>query len=156
MQATAIGHARQALAGCPFPVSLEVGDLRDCVLPEADVITLFDVLHYLPRQPRIRLRRIRNSLPADGRLLLRVGDGAAGLPHHLSRIVDSLVVRAQAAAGRACTAARWPPGRPCSANWASHHPARWPEPALPTFCSTPGRSDASVMTRDGSVCGPLW
>jgi hypothetical protein len=96
MQATAIGHARQALAGCPFPVSLEVGDLRDCVLPEADVITLFDVLHYLPETAQDQLlRRIRNSLPADGRLLLRVGDRAAGPAHHLSRIVDSLVVRAQ-------------------------------------------------------------
>lgn len=96
MQATAIGHARQALAGCPFPVRLDVGDLRDCVLPEADVITLFDVLHYLPATAQAQLlRRIRSRLPADGRLLLRVGDGAAGLPHHLSRIVDSLVVQAQ-------------------------------------------------------------
>ena len=96
MQAAAIGHARQALAGCDFPVRLELGDLRDSVLPEADVITLFDVLHYLPASAQEELlRRIRSSLPANGRLLLRVGDGAAGLPHHLSRIVDSLVVRAQ-------------------------------------------------------------
>ena len=99
MQAAAIGHARQALAGCDFPVRLELGDLRDSVLPEADVITLFDVLHYLPSSAQEELlRRIRSSLAANGRLLLRVGDGAAGLPHHLSRIVDSLVVRAQGGA----------------------------------------------------------
>lgn len=96
MQATAIGHARQALAGCPFHVRLEVGDLRDFALPDADVITLFDVLHYLPGNTQENLlQRIRSSLPPDGRLLLRVGDGAAGLPHHLSQVVDRLVVRVQ-------------------------------------------------------------
>jgi len=99
MQATAIGHARQALADCGFPTRLELGDLRDFGLPGADVITLFDVLHYLPGDEQEGLlRRIRTSLPPDGRLLLRVGDGAAGLPHRLSRVVDSLVVRVQGGA----------------------------------------------------------
>lgn len=96
MQATAIRHARQALADCDFPTRLDLGDLCDFALPDADVITLFDVLHYLPGTAQESLlQRIRDSLPPDGRLLLRVGDGAAGLPHHLSRVVDSLVVRLQ-------------------------------------------------------------
>lgn len=63
------------------------------------MITLFDVLHYLPDSAQEGLlQRIRSSLSPNGRLLLRVGDGAAGLPHRLSRVVDSLVVRVQGGA----------------------------------------------------------
>lgn len=93
--ATVIRAARCGLADSAFPVSLEVGDLRHCALPPADVISLFDVLHYLPATAQEDLlRRVRAHLPAHGRLLLRVGDAAAGLPHHLSRVVDRLVVLA--------------------------------------------------------------
>lgn len=99
MQAAAIRYARLALADCDFPVRLDLGDLRDFALPGADVITLFDVLHYLPDSAQEGLlQRIRSSLSPNGRLLLRVGDGAAGLPHRLSRFVDSLVVRVQGGA----------------------------------------------------------
>lgn len=93
MQAHSIAHARQALAASPLPLQLEVGDMCAAPLPPADVVTLFDVLHYVPAAAQeTLLQRIRGSLPHDGRLLMRVGDAAAGLPHHLSRLVDSLVV----------------------------------------------------------------
>lgn len=93
MQAHSVAHASQALAGSPLPLQLEVDDMCTAPLPPADVVTLFDVLHYVPPAAQeMLLRRIRASLPHDGRLLLRVGDAAAGLPHHLSRLVDSLVV----------------------------------------------------------------
>lgn len=96
LRPAAIGQARLALAGSPFPIRLEVGDLRGCPLPEADVVTLFDVLHYLPDDAQENLlRRIRRHLPAHGRLLLRIGDADAGLPHHMSRCVDSIVVAAR-------------------------------------------------------------
>ncbi|KAB2968421.1 class I SAM-dependent methyltransferase [Zoogloea sp.] len=93
MQAHSIAHARQALAGSPLPVKLEADDMCAAALPPADVVTLFDVLHYVPPAAQeALLHRIRTALPGDGRLLMRVGDAAAGLPHHLSRLVDSLVV----------------------------------------------------------------
>lgn len=95
MQAHSVAHARQALATSPLPLRLEVGDMCAAPLPPADVVTLFDVLHYVPAAAQeALLQRIRSSLPRDGRLLMRVGDAAAGLPHHLSRLVDSLVVLA--------------------------------------------------------------
>lgn len=95
MQAHSIAHARQALAASPLPLRLEVGDMCAAPLPPADVVTLFDVLHYVPATAQeALLQRIRSSLPRDGRLLMRVGDAAAGLPHRLSRLVDSLVVLA--------------------------------------------------------------
>lgn len=93
MQAHSITHARQALASSPLPVQLDVGDMCAAPLPPADVVTLFDVLHYVPPAAQeALLHRIRTALPGDGRLLMRVGDASAGLPHHLSRLVDSLVV----------------------------------------------------------------
>lgn len=95
MQAHAIAHARRALADQPLPLHVEVGDMCTASLPPADVVTLFDVLHYVPAAAQeALLQRIRTHLPADGRLLLRVGDASAGLPHHLSRLVDSVVVLA--------------------------------------------------------------
>lgn len=94
MQAHSVAHARQALAGSPLPVTLAADDMCTATLPSADVVTLIDVLHYVPPAAQeALLRGIRSALPGnDGRLLMRVGDAAAGLPHYLSRLVDSLVV----------------------------------------------------------------
>lgn len=72
--------------------AFECGDLLDLPWPAADVVVLFDVLHYLDAeaQPRL-LERIRYELPADGRLLLRVGDRAAGLGQRRANLVDHTV-----------------------------------------------------------------
>lgn len=96
MFAAAVASARQALAGSPFPVHLEVADLCAFAVPEASVVTLFDVLHYLPAAAQeALLQRIHDSLPPDGRLLLRIGDAAAGWPQYAARLVDGMVVLAQ-------------------------------------------------------------
>ena len=58
----------------------------------ADVVVILDVLHYVSHiaQDDV-LKRVYACLPADGRLLLRVGDAAAGLPFKLSNWVDAIV-----------------------------------------------------------------
>ena len=90
----AVRRGRIALADHPF-VTLESGDATAAPLPPADVVCLIDVLHYIPAASQeALLARIRSGLAGDGRLLLRVGDAAAGLPYRLSRWTDSLVVLA--------------------------------------------------------------
>ncbi len=96
----AVRRGRIALAGADH-VSLAGGDMTAAPLPPADVVTLIDVLHYIPPDAqRALLARIRASLAPDARLLLRVGDASAGLAYRLSRLTDSLVVVAHGG--------RWP------------------------------------------------
>jgi SAM-dependent methyltransferase len=91
--AAAVRRARTAFAGSPAPIRVSAGDMCTAPLPPADVVSLIDVLHYIPAdQQEALLRRIHACLGSDGRLLLRVGDAAAGLPYRLSRLTDSLVV----------------------------------------------------------------
>lgn len=75
---------------------VEQGDIRDAAFGAADVIVLLDVLHYLapPEQDSV-LARARDALAAEGLLLLRVADAAAGLPFRLGRWVDRTVARAR-------------------------------------------------------------
>ncbi len=108
MQATAIRHARQALADCDFPTRLDLGDLRDFALPDADVITLFDVLHYLPGTAqesllqRIRVPRFLGALAVRASLA-HSREPPARLGRHILRrgpagLRETFVV------GKGCTA----------------------------------------------------
>jgi len=82
-------RARRALGTLAIIVT---GDLLSVPWPEADVIVLLDVLHYLDPEAQTRvLRRARESLSPRGRLLLRVGDAAGGWRHRWSDGVDRLV-----------------------------------------------------------------
>lgn len=86
-----IHRARQALGDA---AELEVGDICAAQLHGATVIVLLDVLHYLDLAAQRRLLdAVRAALPADGLLLLRVGDNAAGLRARVSGWVDRLVLR---------------------------------------------------------------
>jgi SAM-dependent methyltransferase len=69
-----------------------LGDMCSTDFGKADVAVILDVLHYVnfDAQNDI-LRRVRTALNAEGRLLLRVGNAAAGLPFHWSNWVDTLV-----------------------------------------------------------------
>ena len=59
--------------------SILLGDLRDTSLPDADVVVLIDVLHYLTADQQIALlRRVSHCLRAGGVLILRVADTNAG------------------------------------------------------------------------------
>lgn len=84
-----VSRARRALAVHGSAVEIIGGNIADSDFGHAGQVTIFDVLHYLapPAQDEV-LHRARATLPAGGRLLLRVGDAAAGLPFRLTTAVD--------------------------------------------------------------------
>jgi SAM-dependent methyltransferase len=71
-----------------------VGDFARAPLRDATLVLLIDVLHYLDYGTQVELlRRIRNTLPAHGLVLLRVGDSDGSLRARASVWVDWLVMR---------------------------------------------------------------
>lgn len=87
-----VDRARLAF-GAEHPlVRIEQGDMRRADFGQADVITILDALHYFNHEGQQDvLERIRRALPPGGLFLTRVGDAAAGLPHHLCNWVDQAV-----------------------------------------------------------------
>jgi SAM-dependent methyltransferase len=70
-------------------VSVRTADLGGVELPDADVVLLFDVLHYLRDADQVELlEKIAHSLRGGGKLLMRVADAEAGWRFKLTRIVD--------------------------------------------------------------------
>jgi 2-polyprenyl-3-methyl-5-hydroxy-6-metoxy-1,4-benzoquinol methylase len=58
-------------------VSLVKGDILSVPIPECQVVTSIDVLHYIePEQQVGLLRRVADALPSGGLLLMRETDGA--------------------------------------------------------------------------------
>jgi SAM-dependent methyltransferase len=93
-----VERARCALPG----VDVTVGDIRDIEFGVADAVVVFDVLHYMPAPAqREVLTRVRAALPADGLLLLRVGDAGGGLRYQTTQWVDKIVTRLRGHAGMA-------------------------------------------------------
>ena len=87
-------EVRRARMGLGPGIDITEGDLLSLPWPAADLILLLDVLHYLPPDRQLAvLQRARHHLPADGRLLLRVGDAGAKLRHGWSLAVDRVVSR---------------------------------------------------------------
>lgn len=81
--------ARRALAPHAEIVG---GDLTQIELDRAEVITLFDVLHYLvPKEQERLIDRIVHALDGAGTLLMRVGNPAAGWRHAFTQAVDRTV-----------------------------------------------------------------
>ena len=86
-----IQRARGALGDS---ADLAVGDVDAAQLTGATVIVLLDVLHYLDFASQRRLLcHVHAVLPADGVLLLRVGDSAGGWRARISGWVDGGVLR---------------------------------------------------------------
>ena len=86
LQKREAGWGRSALSGRATVVR---GDLRSAVLPDADLVVILDVLHYLNPDAQCRvLERIAHSLRGGGTLLLRVGDAAAGWRTLFTRLTD--------------------------------------------------------------------
>jgi len=78
--------ARIALAG---GASVQTGDLRHAVLPDADAVFILDVLHYLEPEAQQRvLEQVAHALRAGGTLFMRVADIAAGLRFGFTRVAD--------------------------------------------------------------------
>ena len=70
---------------------IETGDLRIAQIPDADVVVILDVLHYLDPNAQNRvLEQIARSLRGGGMLLLRVGDARAGFRFRFTRWADSI------------------------------------------------------------------
>ena len=77
-----VARAHRALGG---GCGVELGDIRNIGFGAADVVVILDVLHYLrPSEQDDVLHRARQALQGGGRLLLRVGDAAGGLPFRFS------------------------------------------------------------------------
>jgi SAM-dependent methyltransferase len=105
-----VARAAPAFAGEPR-VRVEQADICERAFEPADVVTIFDVLHYFdPSRQADVLRRIRAALGPGGLLLARVGDAAGGLRFGLSRRVDQFItfVRGHGFSPMYCrTAAAW-------------------------------------------------
>ncbi|HEU0202300.1 MAG TPA: class I SAM-dependent methyltransferase [Burkholderiaceae bacterium] len=85
----AIEAAKMALG---MAAHVDVGDIRDFELPPSDVVTILDVLHYIDFNAQRRvLERVFAALETGGRLLLRVGDAAAGWRFDLTLAGDWLI-----------------------------------------------------------------
>ncbi len=70
-------------------VAIRTADLRDAPLPEADVVLMIDVLHYLDTDTQVSLlERVAHSLRGGGVLILRVADISAGWRFQLGKAAD--------------------------------------------------------------------
>ena len=88
-----VQRAAQAFAAESALVQIEEADMTQADFGQADVVTLFDALHYLDfAQQEQVLRRVRAALPPGGLFLTRVGDAGAGLPFHLCKWIDRIAM----------------------------------------------------------------
>ncbi|MEJ8859692.1 class I SAM-dependent methyltransferase [Variovorax robiniae] len=70
------------------------GNMCTAAFPASDLVVILDVLHYVDHEAQEGvLRRVRDALPAGGRLLLRVGDAASRRGFAISQWVDRTVTR---------------------------------------------------------------
>ncbi|MDA8377756.1 MAG: class I SAM-dependent methyltransferase [Planctomycetia bacterium] len=77
-------------------VVVEEGDIRTADFGSANLVVILDVLHYMDFSAQDDvLRRVRAALTADGTLLLRVGNAAAGWPFRISNWVDFMAATAR-------------------------------------------------------------
>jgi SAM-dependent methyltransferase len=85
------GAAKRAQIALGNRATIRTADLRDAPLPEADVVVMIDVLHYLDTDAQISLLgRVARSLRGGGILVLRVADVSAGWRFHAGKAADRL------------------------------------------------------------------
>ena len=83
-----VAIARKALGSTASIISL---DLSDGQIPRADVVTLFDVLHYLDADAQVSLiKRIANAISPGGLLLVRDADAAAGFSYRVTHFAERI------------------------------------------------------------------
>jgi len=81
--------AQRARIALGHRVAIHAADLCDAPLPDADVVVLIDVLHYLGKNAQVSLlERVAQSLRGGGLLILRVADTSAGWRFHLGKAAD--------------------------------------------------------------------
>ncbi len=66
-------------------------DLANSDIPQADVMVMLDVLHYLDENAQVDLiRRIAKSIPRDGVLLVREADSGGGNRFRVTKFAEQL------------------------------------------------------------------
>ena len=89
LRADAIEAARIALGHF---ADVAVGDACDASLPECDVVTILDMLHYIDYAAQRRLlERVFAAIVPGGRLILRAGDKSQGFRFWFTLFGDWLV-----------------------------------------------------------------
>lgn len=84
-----VERAQQALGNA---ARFTVGDMCKADFGHVDVVVILDVLHYVDYAAQDDvLRRVRDALAPNGRLLLRVGDANGGWRFRCSLYVDHIV-----------------------------------------------------------------
>jgi SAM-dependent methyltransferase len=75
-------------------VAIVEGDAQSFALPECDIVTIVDVLHYYDAEmQRALMARCRSALRPGGRLLIREGDGERRGGAYWTRFVERIVTR---------------------------------------------------------------
>lgn len=91
LSARDIERARAAL---PSNCEVVAGDICEVAFGTADVVLVFDVLHYIDHDAQASvLRRIREALAPGGTLLMRVADASRGWRFRYTQAVDLAVTR---------------------------------------------------------------
>ncbi len=83
-----VAIARKALRASALIVPL---DLSLAEIPHADVVVLFDVLHYLDAEAQVRLiARIARAIAPGGLLLVRDADAGAGFSYRVTHLAERI------------------------------------------------------------------
>ncbi len=87
-----VRRAEASVRGLALAPAFVCGDMCSTALPACDVVVILDVLHYVDHAAQLGvLRRVRDALQPQGRLLLRVGDAGAPRGFRISQWVDAAV-----------------------------------------------------------------
>ena len=85
-RASEVAFARNALGSS---ATFTASDLSCAELPRADLVILFDVLHYLPAAAQIDLlKRVATALSLGGLLLIREADAGGGLSFRITQFAE--------------------------------------------------------------------
>jgi SAM-dependent methyltransferase len=88
-----VERARRALGPA---TEVRHGDIRTATFGSADAVVILDVLHYITAASQQQvLQRVREALPEDGLLLLRIGNAEGGLRFQCGQWTDRLIMLAR-------------------------------------------------------------
>lgn len=96
LMAKDVARAEAALRALPLAPRFVCDDMCSAAFPACDLVVILDVLHYVDHAAQDGvLRRVRDALSPQGRLLLRVGDMADAAGFVASQWVDRIVTWAR-------------------------------------------------------------
>lgn len=87
-----VQRAEAAVGRLPLAPRFICADMREATLPDADLVVILDVLHYVDHAAQAALlARVRAALGAQGRFVTRIGDMAQPRGYAASQWVDRVV-----------------------------------------------------------------